>query len=624
MKLRLLVFFTSLCFLFLFQDLSAQYRRNCSTMDHLAQQIESNPMVKYRMRDVEIQTDENIRAGRRDMLGVVTIPVVVHVVYNNASQNISDQQVMSQIRVLNEDFGRRNPDKRMTPRYFEDLAVNAQLQFQLANRDPFGNPTNGITRTATSRRMFSPSDNAVKYSAMGGVDSWDSRQYLNIWVCNLGNGMLGYAQFPGGGAFDTDGVVIGYKFFGTEGTVVAPFDKGRTCTHEVGHWLNLKHIWGDGPCEVDDHVRDTPPANDAHYGCVTQATSCDGGPAMVSNFMDYTDDACMNMFTFGQAERMRSLFNGNGFRSSLLRSQGIAAADVPVAATAPELINATEVTETSARLSWSPARGADAYQARFRVAGTEEWASKAFTRTFVNATQLRRCTDYEFQIASIVDGETSEFSSPKVFRTMGCEEETPIAGVSNTGESDESDRDYPTRLYISGEVGDRVQLNWNKVVGAASYKVQYKAAGSRQVYAKTLPDNFVSVSNLRPGQRYFYRVRAEFGSFSGPYSEVSSFVAGGGSSARMVSKSVRQQDYFVISQPPGEKIALIDFELSQPTELLLEIEDDRGQLVESYDPFTLRPNDPIEIDLDRLYPGSYRMIITDEEGFNHAREFVVR
>ncbi|MEM6347932.1 MAG: M43 family zinc metalloprotease [Bacteroidota bacterium] len=581
-------------------------------------QLQSNPAVRYKMREVEMRTAENVRSARGDMLGVVSIPVVVHVVYNQDVQNISDEQIRSQIDVLNEDFGRTNADRFDTPAEFLGAAANSKIAFKLASQDPYGNPTNGITRTRSNQALFSPSNNGVKYSAMGGMDAWDTKSYLNIWVCKLGAGMLGYAQFPGGGPVEADGVVIDYKFFGTMGTVRAPFDQGRTCTHEVGHWLNLKHIWGDGPCETDDFVADTPPVADAHYGCMHHAQACDGGPAMISNFMDYTDDACMNIFTFGQSERMRALFAPGGYRRQMLFTKGLES-NTPVVAAAPQLLNATEVTELSARLSWSPVAGADSYTARFRAIGEPNWASKTFDRTFVNATRLEACTDYEFQIQSTVAGINSSYSDSKLFRTSGCEDNSasPIVGVSNT-----STTSYPTNLFISDEFGNQAQLNWSKVSQAVSYKVQYKSSGSKKVYSKTLNETYVNVYSLSPGVRYFYRVQANFADGrKGPFSEVKSFVAGRSGTARMATKSV-DEDYFSIKMNPTNASATINIDLGTSSMIKIEILDLQGELEVAYDPFFLQDGDPIELNLRDLQRGNYQMRITDDGGFSHARNFV--
>jgi len=309
-----------LCFSF---GLSAQHNhptppRNCHAMDVLQQQQQADPAIQQRMQNIEQHTQNYIRSGQANSSSrsVITIPVVVHVIYNTSAQNISDAQILSQIQVLNDDFRRTNADANNT----WSQAADSEIEFCLATVDPNGNATTGITRTSTSVSSFSTND-AMKYSSQGGKDAWPRDQYLNMWVCNIGGGILGYAQFPGSGSAATDGVVMGYKYFGTVGQATAPFDGGRTATHEVGHWLNLRHIWGDGGCGVDDFVDDTPKSDAANYGCSTGHSSC-GSTDMVQNYMDYSDDACMNLFTAGQKARMRALFAPGGFRESLLSSNG--------------------------------------------------------------------------------------------------------------------------------------------------------------------------------------------------------------------------------------------------------------------------------------------------------------
>lgn len=256
----------------------------------------------------------------------ILIPVVVHIVYNTESQNISNEQILSQIDVLNEDFQRLNADTINTPTPFQPLVGKMNIQFCLARKDPYGNPTDGITRTKTSKIIFDGS-NAVKFTNEGGCDSWDSNKYLNIWVCNLDSGILGYAQFP----FDlqakpaTDGVVINYQCFGRIGQLHWQFNKGRTATHEVGHWLNLRHIWGDNSfCEIDDEVDDTPPQSyynrDLPSFPVMDKCTPDYPGVMFMNYMDYTDDAGLNMFTKGQISRMLSTLDPEqGARKEILR-----------------------------------------------------------------------------------------------------------------------------------------------------------------------------------------------------------------------------------------------------------------------------------------------------------------
>jgi hypothetical protein len=247
-------------------------------------------------------------------VGVTRIPVVVHVVWNTQAQNISDAQIWSQIDVLNQDFRRTNPDSSQVPQVWQDVVADARVEFFLASTDPDGNPTDGITRTQTQRTFFPRQGNPVKSVATGGADPWPADTYLNMWVCQLAGSLLGYAQFPGGPA-QTDGVVILHSGFGTTGTAAAPFDRGRTATHEIGHWLNLFHIGGDDGtgCNGTDEVDDTPNQADQNIGCPTfPSPSCNNEPNgdMFMNYMDYSDDACMFMFTAGQVTRMQAALDG--------------------------------------------------------------------------------------------------------------------------------------------------------------------------------------------------------------------------------------------------------------------------------------------------------------------------
>ena len=301
-------------------SLSAQ--RNCGSMEVLEQQLAEDPKRAANLEAIEqhlLNLDAN---GTREVAGVVTIPVVVHVIYNNNTENISDAQILSQIQVLNDDFRRLNADA-------DDVwsqAADSEIEFCMAASDPSGNPTDGILRVPTSTTAFGTND-AMKSSSSGGSDAWPASDYLNMWVCDISGGILGYAQFPGGSP-STDGVVIDYQYFGTIGTASAPFDAGRTATHEVGHWMNLRHIWGDGGCNVDDFVGDTPSSNGANYGCDLGTEAC-GSVDMVQNYMDYSDDACMNLYTEGQKNRMRALFESGGYRSSLLNSSACGAVVAP-------------------------------------------------------------------------------------------------------------------------------------------------------------------------------------------------------------------------------------------------------------------------------------------------------
>ena len=295
--------------------------RVCHTMGNLDRLIQAHPRMEQRMASIEKQTNAFVKRMKNNSQErsqmVVTIPVVFHVLYNTDAENISEAQVLSQLQVMNDDFRRLNADQDNV----WSQAADTQIEFCLATQDPQGNPSNGILRVPTSVTQFGTNDN-MKFSSQGGSDAWPASEYLNFWVCDLGASLLGYAQFPGGPA-NTDGVVCTYTATGNVGTAQAPFDLGRTGTHEIGHWLNLRHIWGDGGCGADDFVLDTPEDDGANYGCSLGSSSCEAGvSAMVQNYMDYSDDVCMNLFTQGQGDRMNALFQAGGARASLLNSPG--------------------------------------------------------------------------------------------------------------------------------------------------------------------------------------------------------------------------------------------------------------------------------------------------------------
>jgi len=276
--------------------------------------VETKPEYRSRRLAAEEETHASIQSGEamRVVAKLITIPVVVHVVHRTKEENISDAQVRSQIDVLNKDFRAKNADKRNVPAPWSGLVIDANIAFVLADKDPKGKPTTGITRTSTTVEAFGP-DNGVKSKKAGGADAWPTDHYLNLWVCELTGGLLGYAQFPGGPTA-TDGVVVLYTAFGTAGVTRAPFNKGRTATHEVGHFLGLRHIWGDrNDCTGNDFVSDTPSAKAANMGKPKfPHITCNNGPHgdMFMNYMDYVDDDTMVMFTAGQVARMNATLAG--------------------------------------------------------------------------------------------------------------------------------------------------------------------------------------------------------------------------------------------------------------------------------------------------------------------------
>ena len=278
--------------------------RRCASYEVLQAQLKADPSLSQRMQEIE-----NFTATAKLVNGVITIPVVVNVIYNTTSQNISLAQIQSQIAVLNEDFNAKNADTSKIPTLFKSVKGNIGISFVL----------DSVRRKSSTTTSWS-TNNAVKKTASGGLDPLSPTTKLNIWVCNLSSGLLGYAQFPGGSSA-TDGVVILYSAFGSRlkssGTYISSYDLGRTATHEVGHWVNLRHIWGDATCG-SDLVNDTPIHNTSNTGCPASGhkSTCTGTPVeMTMNYMDYTNDACMYMFSNGQKTRALAVFATGGPRN---------------------------------------------------------------------------------------------------------------------------------------------------------------------------------------------------------------------------------------------------------------------------------------------------------------------
>ena len=286
---------------------SAITKRGCASQDVLTEQMAADPTLAIRMNQIEAFTQKVQLSNKRLVGGKVVIPVVVNVLYKTAAENISDAQIQSQIDVLNDDFTATNTDFSSIPALFSPVAANVDITFELVK----------INRKATTKTSWGTRD-AMKKTKQGGLDPTTPTTTLNLWVCTIGGGILGYAQFPGG-SLATDGVVCDSKYVGvTSNTGSAyPYNLGRTASHEVGHWMNLRHIWGDTTCG-SDLVSDTPTHNTANYGVPVypHLSTCPGTPVeMTMNYMDYTDDRGMYMFTNGQKSRMSALFVSGGARA---------------------------------------------------------------------------------------------------------------------------------------------------------------------------------------------------------------------------------------------------------------------------------------------------------------------
>lgn len=290
-------------------SISAQNMESCGTMEFYKDQIQIVPGFKDSIAKSEALINEWIQKNaNRKTRAIYKIPVVVHVVYNinHPEQNVSDWQIQSQIDVLNEDFRRKNGDTSLIPAPFRDIAADCDIEFCLAKRDPLNRPTNGIIRAVTTVDMFS-NLNAVKSSSTGGDNGWTKDKYLNIWVCNVQPPTIGFATFPGNTNVALDGIVIHYAVLGRYQNTTNNYNLGRTCTHEVGHWLDLHHIWGDNAngCNDSDYVEDTPNQDSAVYGCASfPHKSCGNDGDMTMNYMNYAYDQCMSIFSQGQKQRM--------------------------------------------------------------------------------------------------------------------------------------------------------------------------------------------------------------------------------------------------------------------------------------------------------------------------------
>jgi hypothetical protein len=280
-------------------------KRGCASQEVLAAQMKADPTLALRMNEIEAFTEKSMLSARL-VNGKVQIPVVVNVLYRTTAENISLAQIQSQIDALNEDFNAANSDYNNVPSLFSGVKANVGISFVLDQ----------VIRKSTTTTSWGTTD-TMKKTTSGGLAPTSPTTKLNLWICTIGGGILGYAQFPGGSS-STDGVAIDSKYVGTTGSATYPYNLGRTATHEVGHWMNLRHIWGDATCG-SDLVSDTPTHNTANYGvpAYPHYSTCSGTPVeMTMNYMDYTDDRGMYMFSNGQKSRMAALFVSGGSRAS--------------------------------------------------------------------------------------------------------------------------------------------------------------------------------------------------------------------------------------------------------------------------------------------------------------------
>jgi hypothetical protein len=485
-------------------------QRNCASHEHLQQMILENPEMAKTVEYIERHTQDFITKPQHGKeRAIITIPVVFHIVWrtNFAAENVSDAQIQSQLTVMNNDFRKLNADISKTPALFATLAADCEIQFCMAQRDPNGVASTGIVRYQSTRTTDWGTGDAVKKPASGGYAPWDASKYLNIWVCSIGGSILGYAQFPGGAAA-TDGVVIDYRYFGTIGTVSTPFNLGRTATHEIGHWLNLAHIWGDATCGTDN-VTDTPTHTTSNGGCPaypkTNTCNATTNTEMTMNYMDYSDDACMYMFSAGQKARMQALFAAGGIRVSLLTSNGCTPGGTTTCGT-PTTLAAASITTSGATVSWAAVTGATSYNVQYKLSSATTWTTLASSTTSLALSGLTASTAYNYQVSAVCSGVNGSYSVASTFTTSA-------AATCGT----------PTTLAAASITTSGATVSWAAVTGATSYNVQYKLSSATTWTTLASSTTSLALSGLTASTAYNYQVSAVCSGVSGSYSAASTF-----------------------------------------------------------------------------------------------------
>lgn len=531
MKLKLL----SLTLLLSAFSLNAQ-KRTCVAHDVLHQQENADPQLKSNRAEIEAFTQKFVSTFQDGERATYNIPVVVHVLYNTAAQNISDAQIQSQINVLNADFQLLNADNTSVPAAFSSLKANVSVSFCLAKQDANGAATTGIIRKSTTKTSFDANTDAAKIVSLGGSAAWDRNQYLNLWivpsiVAGSSTGILGYAQFPGGAAA-TDGVVIAHKYFGTTGTAVAPFNKGRTGTHEVGHWLNLNHIWGDDgtACTGTDNVTDTPNQSGANYGCPTfPKVSCSNGANgdMFMNYMDYTDDACMFMFSTGQKARMQAILASGGARASLNSSIRCNAPTTGTVCAAPTGLTSSAITTTGATLSWTAVSGATSYTLQYKTAAATTFTTlTGITTTSRALTGLTAGTTYNFQVLAVCSATSSSAYAASTFATSAvvvtCSDIYEANNTAATAKAFTVGNTITAAIGVSGDLDYFSFSNTNAkknikitLTSTQDYDIRlYNSAGTQVKFQSTAANPEILVYNTTVVGAYKFRIEGYNNAFS--------------------------------------------------------------------------------------------------------------
>ena len=470
----------------------------CFSTELLKKNLEENPHLHQQLKELELQINNNQQLHLRD--ADMIIPVVVHVIYRTNLENISDQQVYSQIQALNRDFNKENNDVENIPSVFSDVVADCGIRFQLVSRDPEGKATTGIVRHQTTKTYWDVNDD-MKIPSKGGFSPWNPAKYLNIYVCNMGGKSLGFSSFPGMPAY-TDGIVIDFTAFGTTGTVQKPYNLGRTCVHEVGHWFGLFHIWGDVDCG-NDYVEDTPTQKMEFTGCPTypQYSTCKGVQtiAMSMNFMDYVNDECMLMFTKGQKMRMGSMIQKK--RGVLLTSDALSSAENRKCSI--NTIQAKNIHTESADIAWEASAGVAEYTIEYKAISENIWQKVGSKTPYAKLSDLEGGKTYEAKVKT--DCEQALFSNTTVFttkrialRSQSDEKDIQIFPnpVNNrTTVSILSEGEYGIKVTVS-DIGGQVKID----------QIYEKYTPSVQLDFSALPQGMYVVSVVKNGKRAVSKV----------------------------------------------------------------------------------------------------------------------
>ena len=498
-----------LCFLFTPSTASSQNAGGwCWTMEYLEHLKKLDPSLDAKMREQENVLQESLRdaAARGHSMAktaqTIVIPVVVHVVYNTAAQNIPDQRVFDQIAITNRDYAGLNPHSMWS--FPHSLKANTDVQFCLAQKKPDGSATNGIERRYTAKTMFT--GDSVKYTSLEGLDAWDPTLYMNIWVCNTTG--LCWGKFPGTGVNETYGVVMHHGYFGLIDTTLN-MGSGGVNTHELGHCLDLRHIWADDgtACTGTDYAADTPnqagPTAGYQSGLLTDACSPASPGIMYMNIMDYTSDRVTANFTPNQKTRMLACFaSPSGPLLPLLAST---ACVPPTDCEVPTALKVSAITRSKATLSWTAMVNSNGYNIRYRKVGSSTWTTTTSVTNSKQLTGLTKNTYYEFQVqnnCSIL----SPYSASKVFQTLKT-------GAAKEGEGEEPvspelfalypnpAADQATLYYTMAEAGT-LSISVTNTLGVEVDRLAPVYLQEAGTFMYQFP-----VAHLAPGV-YFFRVTA--------------------------------------------------------------------------------------------------------------------